>query len=169
MDFLLERLKQTDPEFGIWLKNHPEARKQIIRQHVGKPLEELTEARFAVTIMTNTLPKYSLNREAFFEKQLPALLRITEREAYVYPYSIWQEDLEGNLQCTEALYEDPDAVNTSNLIAEEYGFKFDLRKPVQIAPDSPIVYAKGYFSNLSEDYLTEVTRHSVAVFTRNLD
>jgi hypothetical protein len=168
MNLLLTRLGEANPDLKQWLKNNPTEKNKICESHIKTTLENLDKALFSVTIMTNTLPKYSGNRDVFFETQLPALLRVTDREAYIFPYSIWEEGADGNLQCTERFYQNPAAIMKSESIAKSLGFDFELRNAISIGADSPVLFAKTWFPGLSTDFLTEVNTQSVAVFTKRL-
>lgn len=79
--------------------------KLIVADIAHLPLEDRS---LSIVILHDTLPKHSPDLETFLEKQLPEILRVTDRAAYIYPMSVYKttvwkswkqsEDIETNFE-----------------------------------------------------------------------
>ncbi|MDD5032938.1 MAG: hypothetical protein PHC85_02400 [Candidatus Pacebacteria bacterium] len=50
----------------------------------------LKDRALSVAIVSDSVPKHSLDLKTFLEKELPEILRVTDRAAYIYPISIYK-------------------------------------------------------------------------------
>ncbi|MFH1253698.1 MAG: hypothetical protein V1664_05240 [Candidatus Uhrbacteria bacterium] len=100
----------------------------------------------SMAVAHDSVPKHSENFEAFLQKQLPEILRVTDRVALIYPMAIYKtfkrtftpesgdpeacykdEDVTREvLEETHALYKDPEAIQKIRNVAEGLGFDFTL-------------------------------------------
>ncbi|MEK7558113.1 MAG: hypothetical protein AAB530_02800 [Patescibacteria group bacterium] len=68
------------------------ATKKVLSKYILADLSKipLKDRALCVSIVSHSIPKFSLNFETFLKEQLPEVLRITDQVAYFYPMSIYK-------------------------------------------------------------------------------
>lgn len=94
------RMPETmEPNTRIEKDDYEEKVEMAIRAAQGKMIAgdlahiPLNDRSISIAILHDAVPKHSPDLQTFLEKQLPEILRVTDRAAYIYPISIYKTTL----------------------------------------------------------------------------
>ena len=162
--YLKSRKHYSDMDGKYW-KAVDKAMYEALKRYLHADLAHipLKDRSLSISITHDSVPKHSKNFEEFLKEQLPEILRVTDRVAYVYPLSIF-ETIQRQRQATaaehaehwsdpgykgmvwvdaikekRALYEDQDALNRIREVAERLGFEFELERGSEVRSDPGVI------------------------------